>query len=152
MKLAYIIGAIITRVIITLLITACSSILIRHPVVISMHPFKITYMMLASGHDQYNTASGCRRPEKHNRYVWATVSIQNISGTEQRFFLKSIVLIADRKEIKPFIIDMDFAVTMYADMEPIIAPGETISRNLIYSVQDSAMLEKICYGNEEINL
>jgi hypothetical protein len=152
MKLAYPIYAIITGVIIALLIPACSRILIRGPGIISKSGFTITFITLISGPDQYTTAGGCLRPEKNNRYVWATVAIQNMCESEQLIYLKRIILIADRKEIKPFIIDMDFAVTMHADPEPRIAPGETISRKLIYSVPYSSMLEKICYYKEEIKI
>ena len=119
-------------------------------VTLSNNKHDITLISITIGPDQYNTAGGHWEPKEGKRFVWATISIYNRLKSEQRFFLDSIRLVADKKEIKPLLIDMDSTITMRAEKEPVMAPNETISRRLIYAVPESAVLEKILYGKEEI--
>jgi len=133
-----------------LLLLGCSKILMKNQVTLSNNKHDITLINITIGPDQYNTAGGHWEPKNGKRFVWATIAINNRLKTEQRFFLDSIRLVADKKEIKPLIIDMDSTITMRAEKEPAMAPNETISRRLIYAVPESAVLEKILYGKEEI--
>jgi hypothetical protein len=55
-----------------------------------------------------------------------------------------------RKQIKPFILDMDSAVSLRANPSPKLKPDEIISRKLIYIVPQGAVPEKIVYENVDI--
>jgi hypothetical protein len=130
--------------------SGCSKPLIKEPVAVSNGRWQMTLEGLTLGPDQYNTAGGYWEPRKGRRFVWATVRILNILKTEQVVLLEKIMLTAGGKQVKPFILDMNSPVTMRANPEPRLAPGETISRRLIYIIPEGVAPEKIIYEKTEI--
>jgi hypothetical protein len=144
--------AIISGHVLVLLALGCAEILIKGPVTLSDNKFEVTLLKLAVGPDQYDTADRHWEPKNGNRLVWATVAVRNRRDAGQRFYFKRIMLVAGKREIMPFIVDLDSAVTMRADLEPVIAPDETISRRLIFIVKNVSELEKLTYGKKEINI
>ncbi len=127
----------------------CSEKLIKNPIALPDDNFEV-FVTLAIGPDQYDTAGRHWEPLDGQRLVWATVSVKNRQPTDKKFYFRKIALMADKKEILPFIVDMDSAVTMHADPAPVLAPDETISRRLIFIVRDISELEKMVYGKKEI--
>jgi hypothetical protein len=140
----------IILVTIFMLYSGCSKSLIREPVAVSSGRWQMTLEGLTLGPDQYNTAGGYWEPRKGKRFIWATVRIRNIMKTDQVVLLDKILLTAGGKQVKPFILDMNSPVTMRANPEPRLAPGETISRRLIYIIPESVAPEKIIYEKTEI--
>jgi hypothetical protein len=128
-----------------LIYTGCSKALIKAPLPASNDRWQMTLEALTLGPDQYNTAGGFWEPRKGKRFIWATIRIRNGLRTDQCILLDRIMLAAGGKQVKPFILDMNSAVTMRANPAPKLAPGETVSRRLIYIVPDGVAPEKIIY-------
>ncbi len=133
-----------------MLYAGCSKALIRSPQAVSNDRWSITLEALTHGPDQYNTAGGYWEPRKGKHFIWATIQIRNSLKTDQQFLLERILLIAGGKQVKPFILDMNSMVTMRANPEPRLSPGETVSRRLIYIIPDGVDPEKMTYEKTEI--
>jgi hypothetical protein len=141
---------IVQYITIVILFTGCSKDLIKDPLVVSRDRWDMTLAMLTLGPDQYNTAGGYWEPRQGKKFIWATILLRNKLKTDQQFNLDRVFLSVDRKQIKPFILDMDTAVTLRANPVPKLKPDETISRKLIYIVPREAVPEKIVYENVDI--
>jgi hypothetical protein len=141
---------IVRYIVIVILFAGCSKDLIRYPLVASKDRWDMTLVMLTLGPDQYNTAGGYWEPRQGKRFVWATVILRNKLKTDQQFDLDRIFLSVGLKQIKPFILDMDSAVSMRANPAPKLKPDETISRKLIYIVPQGAEPERVVYENVDI--
>ena len=152
MRFNYARGAIFSGCFLVISALGCAEILIKGPITLSDNKFEITLIKLAVGPDQYDTAGRHWEPKNGKRLVWATVAVRNRQEAGRRFYFERIMLVAGKKEIMPFIVDLDSAVTVRADPEPVIAPDETISRRLIFIVRDVSELEKLTYGKKEINI
>lgn len=135
-----------------LLISAggCSTALITGPVIVSKGDLTITLTRLTRGPNQYNTAGGFWEPKRGREFLWGTFVIVNRGKSERIVTLDRIILHAGSKQVKPFIIDMDAAVTMKANDQPRLASGETISRKIIYVIPESAVPEKVAYEKDLI--
>ena len=127
------------------LFSGCSTALIKGAMTASNERWQMTLETLKLGPDQYITAGGFRKPRRGRRFVWATLCIRNGLRSEQIFLLDRIMLTAGGKQVKPYVMDMNSPVTVRANPEPCLAPGETVSRRLIYIVADGAVPEKITY-------
>ncbi len=132
------------------LFAGCSTALIKGPLSVSNDRWQMTLEALNLGPDQYNTAGGYWEPRKGRRFVWATLRIRNSLRTEQTFLLERIMLTAGGKQVRPFIIDMNIPATVRANPEPRLAPGETVSRRLIYIVPDGSVPDRITYEKAEL--
>ncbi|OHD63692.1 MAG: hypothetical protein A2176_05555 [Spirochaetes bacterium RBG_13_51_14] len=134
------------------LLSSCSKELIRSPVTASEYRWDLTLSKLTLGPDQYNTADGYWRPREGKKFLWATVIIHNSLKTDQQFYLDRINVASGKKLLKPFIIDMDSIVAIKANPAPILKPGETVSRKLIYILPRGVLPEKLVYENVDINI
>ncbi len=128
----------------------CSTALIKAPVVIEHGDVTITLSRLTSGPNQYNTAGGYWEPKPRRRFLWATFVVHNRGKAERVVRLDCIILHAGGRQFKPFIIDMDSVVTVKAGAAPPLAPGESITRKIIYAIPVSAGPEKLVYENDTI--
>jgi hypothetical protein len=137
---------------VALLYTGCSKALIKAPLSASNDRWQMTLEALTLGPDQYNTAGGFWEPRKGRRFIWATIRIRNGLKTDQCILLNRIMLAAGGKQAKPFILDMNSAVTMRANPAPKLAPGETVSRRLVYILPDGVAPEKIIYEKTVIEV
>jgi hypothetical protein len=133
-----------------IIFTGCSKDLIKTPLIASRDRWDLTLVTLTMGPDQYNMAGGYWEPRQGKHFVWATVVLRNKLKTDLQFNLDRVFLSVGLKQIKPFILDMDSAVSMRANPAPKLEPNETISRKLIYIVPRDAVPEKIVYENVEI--
>lgn len=146
----YIVRFCIILVVLLLVAAGCSRALIKDPLAVSNDRWHITLEKLASGPDQYNTAGGYWEPKKGKRFIWATIRIRNDLKTDQQFLLDRIMLSAGEKQVKPFIIDMNSAVTVRANPAPRLKAGESVTRRLIYVVPKGIIPEKITYEKKEM--
>ncbi len=133
-----------------LLSVGCSRALIKDPLAVSNDRWHITLENLAAGPDQYNTAGGYWEPKKGKRFIWATIRIRNDLKTDQQFLLDRIMLSVGEKQVKPFIIDMNSAITVRANPTPRLKAGESVSRRLIYIIPKGIIPEKITYEKKEL--
>ncbi len=124
--------------------------LIKAPIMLSNDRWHISLEKLTVGPDQYNTAGGYWEPKKGKRFIWATIRVRNDLKTDQQLLLDRIMLSAGEKRVKPFIMDMNSAVTMRANPAPRLKAGETITRGLIYIVPKGIIPEKITYEKKEL--
>jgi hypothetical protein len=131
------------------LFAGCSQALVRVPISVSTDRWNITVTGITRGPDQYNTAGGYWEPRPGKRFIWATMRIRNRLKTDQQFNLDRIVLRAGGKDLRPFIIDMDAAVSLRANPAPRLKPDETITRKLIYIVLRNTIPEKLLYENRD---
>ena len=130
--------------------TACTTALITGPIVMRKADLSITLTRLAKGPNQYNTAGGYWQPKPRRKFLWATFAIRNGGKAEQVVRLEHFILHIGSKQVKPFIIDMDSAVTVKANPEPRLAAGESVSRKIIYVILDSETPEKLSYEKDVI--
>jgi hypothetical protein len=136
--------------VISFIIAGCSTKLIQAPLTVSGEWYDITLLALTLGPDQYNTADGYWEPKPGRRFAWATVRISNRLKTKQKFRLDRVLLLAGSGKLRPFIIDMGAPVSLRANPEPELAPGETISRKLMYTVPKGVKLDKVIYERAEM--
>ncbi len=130
----------------------CSKALITAPVAASNGRWEIVLKDLRLGPDQYGTANGHWEPKKGRRFLRASVRITNGLRTDQEFLLGKIILTAGGRKVRPFILDMGGPVSLRANPAPRCAPGETISRKIIYIVPEGAPPERITYERTEIRI
>ncbi|MBN1498380.1 MAG: hypothetical protein JXA07_16530 [Spirochaetes bacterium] len=147
---AYGIAMVAAIIIFCALFAGCSRALITAPAAAYTSRWEIVLAGLGMGPDRYSTARGDREPRRGRRFLWARLRITNRLKTKQEFLLKRIILTADGKRVRPSILDMGVLVSLRANPAPVCAPGETISRKIIYTVPADAVPEKISY--EKVNI
>lgn len=133
------------------MLAGCAKALIKAPVAMPGGDFDVTLRTLTRGPEQYNTAGGYWTPRRGTGFTWATVVIRNSGGAAKSLRLHDIRLVAGGRTIRPFILDMASAVTMRANPEPSLKPGESITRRLVYVVPEVDRVEKILFlGKGEV--
>ncbi len=125
------------------MLAGCAKALITTPITMPGGDFDVTLRALTQGPDQYNTAGGYWTPRRGTGFTWATVVIRNRGVATKSLRLNDIRLVAGGRTIRPFILDMASAVTMRANPEPFLEPGESITRRLGYVVPEVDPVEKI---------
>lgn len=124
------------------LLAGCAKALITTPIAVPGGDFDVTLRALTKGPGQYNTAGGYWTPRRGTGFIWATVVIRNGGSAAKSLRLNDVRLVAGGRTIRPFILDMASAVTMRANPEPSLEPGESITRRLVYVVPDADPVEK----------
>jgi hypothetical protein len=135
-----------------LIITGCSTALIKAPAAVSNGRWEIKITGLADGPGQYATAGRYWRPQDGMKYIWAEITVRNSLKTDQKFHLKRIFLYSGPKRVRPIIIDRGYIFSLQADPGPRLKPGESITRRLIYHMPARLRPERMAYENTEIIL
>ncbi len=132
--------------------TGCATSLITAPVDLSDGQLELVLQSLTAGPDQYNTAGGYWRPREGTRFLWATFMIRNNQNTPRMVHLKALHLLSGGRRVRPFIIDMGSAVTMRANPDPRLGPGESLTRRIVFRIPVGEVPEKIAYEGRETSL
>ena len=112
---------------------ACGRVIINQPVNRQGDAWHLTLRVLSDGPNGYSAGNTNYTPSRGERFIWAHVTLHNDQPIPRKFNFDRCDLDLGDGAVVPALIDADAIVNWTANHEPELAPGETITRKLIFA-------------------
>jgi hypothetical protein len=117
----------------TLLASACAREIVNQPQSRQGDDWSLILRLVTDGPAGWSSGDVHHTPARGERFIWAHVSLRNDRPVPRRFNFDRCDLDDGRDLFVPVVIDADSFVSAAASRDPVVGPGETINRKLIFA-------------------
>jgi hypothetical protein len=116
---------------------ACAREIVNQPQSRQGDDWSLTLRLLTDGPARWSSGDVRHTPARGERFIWAHLTLRNDRMVPRRFNFDRCDLDDGRELFVPVLVDADSFLSAAASRDPVLGPGETITRKLIFAYPEA---------------
>jgi len=121
----------------TIVAAGCAREIVNHPQSRQGDDWSLILRLLTDGPARWSSGDVRHVPARGERFIWAHVTLRNDRMVPRRFNFDRCDLDDGRDVVVPVLVDADSFMSAAASRDPVLGPGETITRKLVFAYPET---------------